>query len=543
MLSISLILAIVLSLFSTAVMSYISMAVPIGPWIAPTLVLCSIFFFKLLGRAGVAYNRTIACAVAAGSIGGIVATALAFSFPALYFLDPILFNQWMHQPFYFCLVMGALALSGGWFGLWIANMSEHALIDEQGLDFPIGQLVYKMIAVHAQVRKAIELMVGFIGTTVFCALQTGIGAIRSCIPRALSLTPSIRYGIISLPAIKVDMSLLPMLWAIGFVTGHMIAVPLLVGMATQVVVIGPLKTLWYSHLSQIEFVLAFGSGMVLSSTIPGLFKTAYALFPLCTSIWSKKTVAFEKKEWNKWINGRFIYEGMGVITVSFLFLTAFKFSFVTQCYLLIATAVCAYQIGVIAGEIGLAQLGRFATFVMVPAMLAIKLNFIQIVFISAFVEIAGGMVADVLFGRKMGRLADISSSTIARYQYIGLAVCCVSVGAVFWLLIHHFSLGTPDLMAIKAQSRQMLITIQQFSGQILILGGLFGIVLQYIKVNPMLVLGGLLMPIDFSLGLIGGGLHAYYLGKNKEHYYPFWSGVFAANSLWMLMRALCSVRT
>lgn len=43
------------------------------------------------------------------------------------------------------------------------------------------------------------------------------------------------------------------------------------------------------------------------------------------------------------------------------------------------------------------------------------------------------------------------------------------------------------------------------------------------------------MPIDYSLPLIFGGLSAS-LVKNKEDYFPFWSGVFAANSLWMLLK-------
>ena len=104
------ILSIVLSIFSTAVMSYISMATPIGPWISSTLVLITMLIFKLFAQKE-SSSQKIALITVSGSIGGILATALGFSFPTLYFLDPGLFNAWMASPrlfysyssgFFFC---------------------------------------------------------------------------------------------------------------------------------------------------------------------------------------------------------------------------------------------------------------------------------------------------------------------------------------------------------------------------------------------------------------------------------------------------------
>ena len=98
-------------------------------------------------------------------------------------------------------------------------------------------------------------------------------------------------------------------------------------------------------------------------------------------------------------------------------------------------------------------------------------------------------------------------------------------------------MGSPELFAYRAQSRQLLIQAQQFDYMVLIIGGLFGTILQLLKMNPMLVLGGLLMPLDMTFGLVVGGFLAY-LARDKEKYYPFWSGVFAGNSICMLLRAV-----
>jgi hypothetical protein len=61
--------------------------------------------------------------------------------------------------------------------------------------------------------------------------------------------------------------------------------------------------------------------------------------------------------------------------------------------------------------------------------------------------------------------------------------------------------------------------------------------LTYFKVNAMLALGGILMPLNFSIGLIFGGLLTL-LVRRREEWEPFWSGIFAANSFWMLIRAI-----
>jgi len=87
------VLTIFFGSFATAVMSYISMATPIGPWIAPTIVLCTLLVMKLVHYRN--ESESVGLVVVGSSVGGIVATACGFSYPTFYFLDPELFNQWL----------------------------------------------------------------------------------------------------------------------------------------------------------------------------------------------------------------------------------------------------------------------------------------------------------------------------------------------------------------------------------------------------------------------------------------------------------------
>ncbi len=533
MLIITLLVSIVLSIFSTAVMSYISMATPIGPWIALTLVLCAMLIFKIFGHK-IATQESIALAVSAGSIGGILATACGFSFPTLYFLDPSLFNSWMAHPLFFSIVLSSLALVAGLFGMWIANVIEHKMIIEEKLAFPIGQLIHKMIAAHHNIRKACELMIGFVSTFLFCILQDGFYAFKGIIPKAIPLIPPTTFGVLRIPLVRLD--IWPMLWAIGFVTGHVITLPLFVGAIAKIILVDPLNHLFFSTISSMEFILAFCSGMVLSGALFGLLDTPKSLWKAVNNIISNRKQRSMNARYNA-ITAVNILE-LGIVLLLLLtFFTYFGFSPLVQLYLIVVTFICTYQIAMIAGKIGLALLGRFATFVMVPAMLLFNINSVQIVFIATFVEICGGVATDILFGRKVAHLAHIAQRKIKAYQYLGLIVSCVCIGAFFWLLIHRFQLGSADLFAQRAQARQLLIHARHFDYYVLLLGLIFGFVLKYIKINPMLVLGGLLMPLNISLGLIVGGLCTLFT-HNKEDYYPFWSGVYASNSIWMIIKAL-----
>lgn len=520
----------VFTFIATGVMSYISMATPIGPWIAPTLVLIQLPLFHMF-RVSRAAHR-IALITAGASIAGIIATAVGFSFPTLYFAQPELFETWMQSPLYFASVLAALVLCAGSFGIWIANIMQEQFSVVEKLDYPIGQLLSKMMAAAENVRKAYQLMVGFFSSFLFSLLQQGMGIFPSILPTTITLVHATHIQSLSIPHIKFD--LWPLLWAIGFVAGHLIAVPLLVGSICKIMVLDPINILFFDYIKNSEFVLAFCSGMVISSAALGMIMHPIHWYKLLKNWFNSDRNNKNKK---RFINKSQMIEGLVVIFLSIIFLSYFKMPFITQIYLLVTTAICTYQMAIIAGKIGLAQLGRWATFVMVPALFLFNLSLVQLVLIATFVEISGGVACDVLFGRKLAQLNSIATHKMKVYQYIGLLCTVACIGAVFWLLISHFGLGTEQLFASRAQARTLLLMAQSFNGYVIALGFIFGYGLTIIKLNPLLVLGGLLMPINLTIGLVFGGFLSA-LVKDKDEYIPFWSGVFAAGSIWMLLRAL-----
>jgi len=517
------------SILATAIMSYICMATPIGPWIETTIVLMGTITVHMVYRTAAKRTQALGLSTVAAGMGGIIATACGFSFPTLYFLKPDLFNAWLAQPVYFCAVMAGLVIAASCVGLLVAHSVAPRMLADPTMPFSIGQLTQKMIVAQNQIKKSYELVSGIITSIVLACAQA-----VHMLPQALPIVPKISWGVISIHAIAFRLDLFPMLLAIGFITGTVLTIPLAVGVFSKFFILEPLHRFAFPMLTYENFILAFFSGIVVQSALmsfmdfPSFIKITWRRIKLGRETFTVHKNIFQNVPW-------YIVGATAVCII--LFLCHFNFSLLAQLYVIGGAAVCSYQLILIAGKIGLAPLGRFATFVMVPGLVLFGFNAVQAVLVATFVEISGGVAVDTLFGRTMGNLAHIEQRTITQYQLWGILVSAASIGIIFWLLIHHFGLGSSELFAGRAQSRALLINAYNFDYYVLALGVLFGCVLKYFKVNPILVLGGLAMSVDISLMLIIGGVSASRC-KDPEDYYSYWSGVFATSSLIMIVKAL-----
>lgn len=536
----------ILSIFSTLVMTYIAMAAGIGPWIETTIVLFAMLIFNTIARyVAINYVQSIGLVTAAGGIGGIMATSFAFSLPTLFFLSPTIFQSWMASPLFFSLIFSVFALAAGSFGFLMANIFEEHLLVKEKMKFPIGELVYNTIVDKGQIGRAKELVSGFFLTQFFLFIITRFKLMHETIV----LNNVHRFSMFIVPSFVVPLTQLPMYLAVGFVTGYVIAIPLLVGFLLKVLCLNPLfyvytnpnlfftsslfSWLTPNSLTETEFSLAFCSGMVVYGAAMGFF----GLVPLAKNLFSKiknNNLNLEKKQFSN------VYwpELVGVLLINSAVLFYFDFSILSLIYLFIFSAICIYQMLVIAGRIGIIPLGRFATFVMIPGMLFFNLNTVQITLIAAFVEVAGGVAGDILFGRRVAQLASIDRKKMVWAQWAGFIMSALVIGIVFWLFINNLGLGkTAGLPVIKAYNRALLINFKSFDFYVLVMGIFFGYLIKFTKINPALLLGGILMPPNISLMLILGGMVSL-LVKNKEHYYPLMSGISSGNSVWLLLNAL-----
>lgn len=508
-------LSIILTMFSSAVLAYISMATMIGPWIAPTLVLIAGLAFKLQpnSRSSQQKIKELALIQTVGSIGGIVATAVGFTLPTLYFLDRTTFQALMANPVLFCILIGVTVLGAGSLGILLGRAFSTKMLHKDNLPFPVSHLIHKTITSQTQGKQAKRMLTGFSLTALFCVIRDSL---------------------------KLNSSLMPMLWAIGFMAGTPIAYPLLVGMFSKYLVLHPLNnhatylpTQLFPVLDKGTFVMAFCSGLILAQVLPNLLR-----YP--SIIWRGI------KQYSGYLNlqnlnsGRQFFKKFEALFALILTVALFiyiQFPLYILLLILPLTIISAYHISYIAGKIGLAQIGRFTTFVMIPTLLLFKLTPLQITIMCVFVSCCITASTDLLFDYKVGELCHISLERIRRYQWLGLVVTALCLGFFLWLLLNNLQIGSAELFAQRGKARALLIQSFNFNWTVVSLGVLYGFILKKLKINPTMVFGGILMPNNLTIGLTLGALVTL-LVKDKSRHFPFCSGIFASESLWMLLRIL-----
>jgi hypothetical protein len=546
--AITLTLGIIFSLFSALVLSYISIATMVGPWIAPTIVLLchSLFWSWRKNQAG--KTNTITAIQAIGAGGGIIATGLGFALPMLYFLDEGIFNSWLASPWYFCGIITLLCVVAGGLGLLAGQHLAKTFTIDPSYPFPVSKLTHNIITTsdHNPIQSRL-LLGGIMGTTLLCLLRDGIWRIKPLLEKTYYLLPGTLGTTMAL-------TIWPTLWAIGFSVGLPITLPLLIGLISKYVVIAPLlhhasylPFQLFEPMSAETFTVAFCSGLIMCElllSLPGLLvKQAKRIKALRWShiINKLNTVrsGLHKALTKDNLSAAGWQECALVLVGSIVLLTYFQFSILTQCTFIVLCLMATYAICQIGCKIGMVPFGRFSTFIVVPLLLLFKLSAIQATIVCVFFNICAATASDLLFDFKTGDMVGIDRKTMYRYQWVGLLATSIGVGLFLWLLCTHLHLGSEALFAQRGKAKALLLQSLHFNHYIVGLGIAFGWLLKKFKINSSMVFGGLIMPSSVTFGLVIGSLGTL-LTKNREKYQALAAGSLAAESLWVLLTILAA---
>ena len=533
---------IIFTLFSTISLAYISMATMVGPWIAPTLVLMGSLILKLKRKpqSQSKTNEELALIQTIGSVGAIVAVGVGFTLPTIYFLDPQEFNQWISNPVKFSLTISAIVLSAGGLGILIARALSNKFIIKEKLEFPVSTLIYNTITSQSQSKQTKSMLYGFSFSIIICFFRDGLLKFKGFLPNAFYLLRPIAGN-------EIAIAIWPTVWAIGFIMGIKIVFPLIIGMLSKYIIISPLHKLnFLQHLTLKSFTMAFAGGMVVFEFLFGMLRypniiyktikknfgtfSINKIFNRLSSNQKLKEMFKGSEDKKKLIN---FIEPVLIMALSVATLYYLGFPAHYQILLLTFIIIATYQISYLGAKIGLIPFGRFATFVMLPMILLFKLSYLQITIVCVFFNICAATASDLLFDYKIGELCKIKFDKIRRYQWLGLLITAASLGFFLWLLFTNLKIGTAELFAQRAKSRALLIMAPSFDLYAVGFGFLFGLILKKFKVSPTMVFGGVLMPNTITIGLLIGALGSF-ITKRPERFAPFWSGVFASESVWIL---------
>ncbi len=516
---------VALTLFSTAVLLYVSLATGLGPWIGPMLVvLCRMGIWMTHRRHE---KQTTALATIISSYGGAIATGIGFSLTTLYFVDAGTWHAWMADPLWFCGFMALLVLSAGLFGVALARRIAPALLADTTISFPVSAAIISAIeSAHGLVHNLFFgggiLLAGVIGL-----LRDGWGSVAALVPVAWSLLPSV-FGSV------VVFELAPVCWAAGFLAGSSIVRPLLVGMVAKYAVLMPLwqvtrDVAWggLSLLQTSDITFAFCSGLLLSGLLKSCWQSPARLWQ---QMW--RAVATLSK------NTTVVRQGLGMELLAGAAMTGICLALsmpIVAIVLFIGFLVPLLEnLGNFSARTGLATYGRYMTLIMLPLLCMPGVSSLQIVVVCTLIGIAGAAVVDTLFSYKIGQYFEISEDRLRWAQLVGIVLTAAMVGFLMWLLCTSFTLGESPLIAHRGISRALLMKTFQFNGLIVLLGVILGFILERCKVNVVMVFGGLIMPNSLIIALaIGAAWRA--MTTRVEEWTLFWSGVLAGDVLWMLI--------
>jgi len=497
-----------LTIFSTFVLLYVSFATGLGPWIGPLLVLLC-----RLGIWGAAQSqkRTIALLTIIASYGGAIATGIGFSFTTLYFIDRSVWEAWLASPLWFCMFMGLLVLSAGLFGVALARRIMPHLAADESITFPVSTAITTAIE---EARGAVPSF--FFGGGI--TLAGLVGVLREQFGSVLSMVP---------------FEFAPTCWAAGFLAGGSIIVPLLVGMAAKYAALEPFwqytRSISWGGLSLLQMpdvTFAFCSGILLIGLLnPYLFNPWLLVQHVRAVLRSLRR------------NTTALQQGAGVELCAVIAMgsvcVAFGMPVAALAIFILFLVPLLENLGAFAARTGLATYGRYMTLAMLPLLCFPGVSYVQIVIVCMLIGIAGAAVVDTLFSYKIAEHFHIAETRLRLAQLGGILLTALFIGFLVWILCSSFTLGQAPLIAHRGLSRALLMQSFQFNWWVVGAGMLFGLVLEQLRVNAVMVFGGLIMPNGLIIALTLGAL-ARVATTRVIPWTLFWSGMLVGDVAWML---------
>lgn len=185
------------------------------PWPIVFAALISLVFLRAFGSRSLNEANVTHTIMSAGAM---VAGGLAFTIPGVWMLD--LGNVSLVQ-------MILIALAGVLLGLVACALLRRRFIEEEALEFPMGQAAAETLyAGNSGGKTGVKLFgaMGFSG--VFAALRDGLGAI-----------PSMILGNITIPGITFGIYMSPMMLSVGFLVGTSAMIAWFSGACAQVLMV------------------------------------------------------------------------------------------------------------------------------------------------------------------------------------------------------------------------------------------------------------------------------------------------------------------
>ena len=451
---------------------YVALRMGALPW--PTIFV-TVLSMSILGRAKGSTLQEINVTHTMMSSGAMVAGGIAFTIPGLWIINPD-----AAVPILPIIVM---AVCGAVLGTLLSSLYRRNLIEEQKLDFPIGNAAYNTLITG--IKKGSESLKLYI-SMAFSAVFTFIRDFFGWIPSAAAVfggnayvAPVMIYVSPMVLAIGAMIGkLFALLWFGGAILGHLILTP--AGIALG----------WLPDLAAADvFRQNLGLGLLIGTGL-GIF--AKALFG---SVGKKKDSENKPK-----LSGKTAMLAAVVLAFAAIVMAILTDMNILQTILAVAGVCLACLLsGMITGMSGVNPMEVFGILVLLLIQVIWHPSLLILFLTAGLVSVACGLSGDVMNDLKSGYLLKTDPKQQLLAEGIGGVIGAVVAVLVLFIMKKSFgAFGTAELPAPQASAVASLAS-GLGSSPVFYIGIAVGLILFLLKVPASAIGLGIYLPSLISI--------------------------------------------
>ena len=451
---------------------YVALRMGALPW--PTIFV-TVLAMSVLGRAKGSTLQEINVTHTMMSSGAMVAGGIAFTIPGLWIINPD-----AEVPFFPIVVM---AVCGAILGTLLSALYRGNLIEEQKLDFPIGNAAYNTLVtgIHKS-KESAKLYISMAFSAVFTFIRDFFGWIPSAamiFSGNAYVAPVMVYVSPMVIAIGAMIGkLFALLWLGGAILGHLILTPVGIGLG------------WLSDLAAADvFRQNLGLGLLIGTGL---------------GIFVKAILGALRKKNGEQGKSRFSMRAVVLVSVVLCF-AAIVMAILTEMTILQAVlavaGVCLACLlsGMITGMSGVNPMEVFGILVLLMIQVIWHPSLLVLFLTAGLVSVACGLSGDVMNDLKSGYLLKTDPKQQLVAEGIGGVLGAVVAVCVLFVMKRSFgAFGTMELPAPQASAVASLAS-GLGSSPVFYIGIAIGLALFLINVPASAIGLGIYLPSLISI--------------------------------------------
>ena len=468
------------------------------PWPTIMVTLLSMITLKFFKRTD---NKEITITHTIMSAGSMVAGGVAFTVPAYIILGGKLsdINQYL-----LCITI----LVGSIAGSFLSYIFRSKLIEEEKLEFPIGEAAYNLVKSGENMENIRYVAFGTLFSSIIALFRDF--SFSKGKPPFIPALLSLKNGLLSL-------YVSPLLVGIGYVLGFVNTFVWFLGGAVIVFIGEPLAKIFKLN----DFAImknSFGMGFMIGIGIAVILK-----------------IIFSNKSKNE-KNNQNIFKKLSFLSIfsMIIIILIYKLSIFLALVLILISILCTIIAGYSTGKTGVNPMEIYAiiTILLISFLNKILngLNIFGIKFsadlttltlflLACIIAVACGLSGDILNDFKSGYRMNVNPKDQLVGELIGSIVSSFVITFLFFVFFRIYKNIGPventDLIALQASIVATVINGIPFLG-IFFAGLIFGMVLSLLNL-PVLTFGiGIYVPFYLTSTVFLGGLISYFANRHSK---------------------------